>query len=64
MAIKAKTWIVICPQDTPVMEYETLEAATASMNEKTQVDGTRDYLLFECVGGMQRVHQYDTVNVE
>lgn len=57
MTTKTKTWVVLCLQDTPATEYPDQAAAmTAAQTYAAETSGTRDFLVFELVGGFAPVN--------
>jgi hypothetical protein len=64
MPTEAKTWIVVCPQETPVVEYTTLEEAnTAATAASVASTSNKDFLIFEKVGGLVHIRDYAEVTI-
>jgi hypothetical protein len=64
MTTENKTWIVVCPQETPLTQYATLEEANAAATiTSAESTSNRDFLVFEKVGGLVYVQSYAEVTI-
>jgi hypothetical protein len=64
MATKTKTWVVLCLQDTPATEYPDKAAAmTAAQTNAEAVSGTRNFLVYELVGGFSPVNEAAPIEI-
>ena len=64
MTTKTKTWVVLCLQDTPTTEYPNQAAAmTAAQTNAEAVSGTRNFLVFELVGGFYPVNDAAPIEI-
>lgn len=64
MPTETKTWVVVCPQETPVVEYATIEEANAAATAASVAStSNKDFLVFEKVGGLVHIQDYAEVTI-